>query len=160
MGTEKVDRKLFRSVYCKGEQRNKAVSGGRRRVKRVLSFLRWEITISLCLMGTIQKRGCNCWCGWERLHLKELPSEQERGWEGELEQRAYPGGLTVFTGEKVEEVGTGGSGGGSVWKVISDSFCFLSERRSKERKVGKKLLVVWEERKSFKRARRLGQWAN
>lgn len=29
MGTEKADRKLFRRVYCKGEQRNKAVSGGR-----------------------------------------------------------------------------------------------------------------------------------
>lgn len=44
--------------YCKGQQTNEAVSRGRCRVKRVF-FLRWEITISLCFLGMIQKRGCN-----------------------------------------------------------------------------------------------------
>ena len=59
MEAEKVDRKLFRRIYRKGEKRNWAVSEGRQRVKRVLSFLRREVTISM-FDEMIQKRRCNC----------------------------------------------------------------------------------------------------
>lgn len=68
---------------------------------------------------------------------KELPSEQERGRAG---TEGSPWRLTVLIGKKANEVGTGDSHGGNVWEFISGYFYFFSERRSKERKMGKKLL--------------------
>ena len=100
---------------------------------------------SLCLMGWFRREGATV-AALERLHGKEGPSKQERARAG---AEGSPWRLIVLIGEKADEVGTSDSHGGNVWKFISDYFYFLSERRSKERKTGKKLLDAWEEQKNF-----------
>lgn len=79
--------KLFEKFTVR-EQRNWAVSEGRCSFKRVLSFLRREVIISMS-DGMIQKRRCHCCCTRERLHGKRVPSEQERARAGQM---GHPGG--------------------------------------------------------------------